>query len=62
MIELLNDQSADGTSAELDEAVEAVLVAVVEELIPGPAGLVLVSFARPVGTLLEFFLEVGEKQ
>ena len=39
MTELLNDQSADGSGTQLVVLVVVVLVAVVEVLIPGPAGL-----------------------
>ena len=60
--DLLNGQSADGTSAERAVAAAGALEAVAEALTPSPAGLGLVSLAGPVGALLEFLLKVGVEQ
>ena len=57
--DLLNGQSADGTSAELVVAVAEALAAVEEALIPSPAGLGVVRLVAPVQVLLELVAVVG---
>lgn len=57
--DLLNGQSADGTSTELDAQMAVELAADAEVLRPSPAGLGVVDLVAPVPALLELVAVVG---